>query len=103
MEQHTARLVIATDWPQLGFVLGVTGREAKMGRRYYGLKALIVVLGIAMAVVSSYFGAPKLENSTARIHYGAAASVQSAMTETTLEVTHAVKGFILRNACIVHF
>jgi hypothetical protein len=74
-----------------------------MDRRYYGLKALVVILGIAIAVVSSFLGAPRLASPTAHIHYSAAASVQSAMTETTREVSHAIGNFMRRNACAVRF
>ena len=74
-----------------------------MDRRYYGLKALIVVLGIAVAVGSSFLGSPLIASPTAHIQYSAAASVQAAVTDTTLKLSHAVAGFVRRNACIIRF
>jgi len=74
-----------------------------MDRRYYRLKALVVILGIAIAVVSSFVGAPRLASPTAHIHYSAAASVQSAMTETTLRLSHAIGNFVRHSSCIIRF
>jgi hypothetical protein len=75
-----------------------------MDRRYYGLKALILAVGIVVAVVSSLFGARPILSPTAHIHYSAAASVQSAVTETTIKVSRAIGKFIRGGKdCVVRF
>jgi hypothetical protein len=74
-----------------------------MDRRYYGLKALILAAAIVVALGSSFFGARPLFSPTAHIHYSAAASVQSAVTETTMKVSRAIGKFIAGKACLVRF
>lgn len=71
-----------------------------MDRRYYGLKALILAVGIAIAVVSSVFGAGPLISPTAHIQYSAAASVELAMRQTTAKVSHAIGKFISGRYCV---
>lgn len=70
-----------------------------MDRRYYGLKALIVALGIGLAVWSSVFGPRPFLSTTAHTHYTAAASVQSAFTQTTMKVSRAIGRFIGSRNC----
>lgn len=70
-----------------------------MDRRYYGLKALIVALGIGVAVWSTVFGARPPFSTTAHTQYSAAASVQSAFTQTTVKVSRAIGKFMHRSDC----
>lgn len=72
-----------------------------MDRRYYGLKALILVVGLAAAIVSSLFGAGL--STTAQVHYSAAHSVQASVVQVTTQVSHAVGHFIHNRACWVPF
>jgi hypothetical protein len=65
-----------------------------MGRRYYGLKALILALGIGIAVFSSLFDARPLLSATAHTQYSAASSVQTAFTATTVRLSKAVSKLI---------
>jgi 2-methylcitrate dehydratase PrpD len=69
-----------------------------MDRRYYGLKALIVALGIGVAVWSSLGTHPHL-STTAHTQYGAAASVQLAFTRTTVKLSHAISHLIHSRDC----
>ena len=70
-----------------------------MGRRYYGLKALILALGIGLAVLSSLFGARPFLSSTAHTQYSAASSVQTAFAATTVRVSKAVGKLIFHTEC----
>lgn len=70
-----------------------------MDRRYYGFKALIVVLGIAVAIASGTFGAPRMTASMAHIHYGAGASVELALAQSTAKASHELADFLRRHAC----
>ena len=65
-----------------------------MDRRYYGLKALVLALGIGIAVFSSLFEARPFLSSTAHSEYSAASSVQMAFTATTVRVSKAVRKLI---------
>jgi hypothetical protein len=73
--------------------------EANMDRRYYGLKALVLALGIGVAVYSSVFGARPFLSMTAHTQYSAAASVQNVVTSTTVRISKAVGKLIFRNDC----
>ena len=68
-----------------------------MDRRYYGLKMLILVVGLAAAVVSSLFGAQL--SPEARVNYNAAESVQAAVAQTTVKVSHAIGNLVHRRDC----
>ena len=70
-----------------------------MGRRYYGLKALILALGIGLAVFSSLFGARPFLSSTAHTQYSAASSVQTAFAATTVRVSKSVGKLIFHTEC----
>jgi hypothetical protein len=74
-----------------------------MDRRYYRLKALFVLVALAAALVSSLLGAPQIERSAARLHYGAAASVQASMADTSVKWSRAVGDFIRHRACMAQF
>ncbi|HUO91991.1 MAG TPA: hypothetical protein VMU22_03675 [Rhizomicrobium sp.] len=71
-----------------------------MDRRYYGLKALVVALGIGVAVYSSFFDTRPLLSNSAHTHYSAAASVQNVVASTTVRISRAVGKFIFRNDCL---
>ena len=70
-----------------------------MDRRYYGLKALLLALGIGVAVASSLFAPRPFLSATAHVHYSAAASVQSAVTNATIKVSRAIGKFISGRDC----
>jgi hypothetical protein len=72
-----------------------------MDRRYYGLKALVLALGIGVAVFSSLFDARPFLSVTAHTQYGAASSVQTAIAATTVRISKAVGKLILRGECAV--
>jgi hypothetical protein len=69
-------------------------REAGMERHYYAVKALIVAAGIGLAIFSSVFGTPRLDNSMAHIHYGAGASVESRLIQSTVKLSRAIREFV---------
>jgi hypothetical protein len=69
-----------------------------MGRRYYGLKALILALGIGIAVFSSLFDARPFLSSTAHTQYSAASSVQTAFAATTVRLSKAFGKLIFHSA-----
>jgi hypothetical protein len=69
-----------------------------MDRRYYGLKALVLALGIGVAVFSSLFDTRPFLSSTAHTQYSAASSVQMAFAATTVRVTKAVRNLIFHNS-----
>lgn len=71
-----------------------------MDRRYYGLKALILALGIGVAVYSSFFDTRPFLSNYAHAHYSAAASVQNVVTTTTVRISKAVGKFIFHNDCL---
>jgi hypothetical protein len=70
-----------------------------MDRRYYGLKALVLALGIGVAVYSSFFDGRPFLSMTAHTQYGAAASVQNVVSTTTVRVARAVGKLIFRDDC----
>jgi len=70
-----------------------------MDRRYYGLKALILVLGIGVAVFSSVFDSRPFLSSTAHTQYSAASSIQMAFAATTVRVSKALGKFIFHTDC----
>jgi len=70
-----------------------------MDRRYYGLKALILAVGIGIAVYSSLFDSRPSHSFFAHTHYGAAASVQSAVTQTTIKLSRAIGNLIKHSEC----
>jgi len=70
-----------------------------MDRRYYGLKALILALGIGVAVYSSFFDTRPVLSNYAHAHYGAASSVRDVVTTTTIRVSKAVGKFLSRSDC----
>jgi hypothetical protein len=70
-----------------------------MDRRYYGLKALILAVGIGLAVYSSVFDARPTHSFFAHTHYSAAASVQSAVTQTTIRLSRAIGNLVKRSEC----
>ena len=72
-----------------------------MDRRYYGIKALFLVLGIGVAVFSSLFDARPFLSSTAHTQYSAASSVQSAVAATTVRISKAVGKLIFRSECVL--
>ena len=72
-----------------------------MDRRYYGLKALILALGIGVAVFSSLFDARPLVSPAAHAQYSAASSVQDEVAATTVRLSKAVGKFIFRNECLM--
>lgn len=65
-----------------------------MDHRYYGLKALTVAVGIALAILSSAFGTPRLGTSMAHTHYSAAVSIEIAMSQSFAKASRAVGGLI---------
>jgi len=70
-----------------------------MDHHYYGLKALIVVVGIGIAILSSAFGLPKLSGSMTHTHYSAAASVEMAIAKSSARVSRALVGFVREHDC----
>jgi len=72
-----------------------------MDRRYYGLKALVLALGIGVAVFSSLFDTRPFLSYTAHTQYSAASSVQSAIAATTVRISKAVGKLIIRGECVV--
>lgn len=72
-----------------------------MDRRYYGIKALVLALGIGVAIFSSLFDARPLLSYTAHTQYSAASSVQSAVAATTVRISKAFGKLILRGECVV--
>lgn len=70
-----------------------------MDRRYYGLKALILVLGIGVAVFSSIYDGRPFLSSTAHTQYSAASSIQMAFAATTVRVSKALGKFIFHTEC----
>ena len=71
-----------------------------MDRRYYGIKGLVLALGIGVAVFSSLFDARPLLSSTAHTQYSAASSVQLAVAATTVRISKAVGKLIFRGECV---
>jgi hypothetical protein len=71
-----------------------------MDRRYYGLKALILAVGIGIAVYSSLFDSRPSHSFFAHTHYGAAASVQSAVTQTTINISRAIGNLVRHSECL---
>jgi len=69
-----------------------------MDRRYYGLKAFVLALGIGIAVFSSLFDTRPFLSATAHTQYSAASSVQTAFAATTVRVSKAVSKLIFRHA-----
>ena len=72
-----------------------------MDRRYYGLKALVLALGIGIAVFSSLFDGRPFLSPAAHTQYSAASSVQTAIAATTVRVSKAVSKLIFRNAGVM--
>ena len=70
-----------------------------MDRRYYGLKALILVLGIGVAGFSSLFDTRPFLSSTAHTQYSAASDYQAAFAATTVRVSKALGKFIFHSEC----
>lgn len=72
-----------------------------MDRRYYGIKALVVAVGVGLALASSLFGTPRLSGAFTHAHYAAVAEpTQRMMAETAVQATHAVADFIRRQSCV---
>jgi hypothetical protein len=71
-----------------------------MDRRYYGLKALVLALGIGVAVFSSLFDGRPFLSPAAHTQYSAAASVQNVVATTTVRLSKAVSKLIFRNDCL---
>ncbi len=69
-----------------------------MDRRYYGLKAFVLALGIGVAVFSSLFDTRPFLSVTAHTQYSAASSVQTAFAATTVRVSKAVSNLLFRHA-----
>lgn len=74
-----------------------------MDRRYYRLKALIVVVAMTMAAASAFMGLPYIPDSPGHIHYGAAAAVQTELARTALRVTHNLGIAMQHAACSIGF
>lgn len=71
-----------------------------MDRRYYGLKALVLALGIGVAVFSSLFDGRPFLSPAAHTQYSAASSVQDVVATTTVRISKAVGKLIFRNDCL---
>jgi len=60
-----------------------------MDRRYYGLKALVIVLALGIAFIGSGFEAPRLSRESIQdTHYQAATLMQAAIHDTSSRFGH---------------
>jgi hypothetical protein len=67
-----------------------------MDRRYYGLKAFVIVLGLAVVGITGLASPPRLVNSMAHLHYGAAMNVEMAIHRTSADIVHRIAELIGR-------
>ena len=66
-----------------------------MDRRYYGIKIVLVLLGLGIVGLTG-ISAPKgdMRSSMAHLHYGAATEVEVAVLRTSAQVSCAVVDFL---------
>jgi hypothetical protein len=66
-----------------------------MDRRYYGLKALVIGVAVAVAIVGGGFECSRLA-ANQNSNYQAASVVQSSIRDASVTAGHSIRAFVRR-------